>query len=505
MHSRRSLGRRMGVYLLVGIFLISASVEAGLVSALGQGSESMLAQLQGSTRTPTPNEDQSEQTDTAPRFTAAYDDPDVMAMLTELNSWRIEMGLWPLHPNETLTELAVQQAEYVLSLPSIPFGGEIHIGASGEYPGQRAVAEPYLWPTYGRQDRVAIGEIAYIGANEQVAIGYWRGSSIHNSTISSTGYREVGIAALPHPYGHIYIVVFGSRPDVLPVLVEPLEGQMYLSTERYRYSDNHEVMHDVVEYQILPAAEAEPDADAWEPWSVRVDDVPTFTEEFYVALTDGERVVVTTVDPSVDVAWLPENLDLASAEEGSDAEATATAAAQITVTPSVTPTRDPDLPTALPTLTPLPSATPSPTATSTPPPTATPSSTPTISPTPQVDALLIIYNSRSLAIVNRTSANIDLTPYRLVAGDQQLPLTDWDTEFATAPMSDLPAGDCVQVWSWREPGVLSQPDECRYRRSVIFINPDQRFWAAGDFEVYRNQELITVCSAEAGRCEVIAD
>src|SRR5688500_3878697 len=70
-----------------------------------------------------------------------------------LNAWRIEQGLWPLKINPTLEALALLQAQYVVSLREAPEGADIHLDGKGQGPAQRALLQPYEWPSYGRADR----------------------------------------------------------------------------------------------------------------------------------------------------------------------------------------------------------------------------------------------------------------------------------------------------------------------------------------------------------------
>jgi uncharacterized protein YkwD len=233
-------------------------------------------------------------------------EPVVLALIAALNEWRISTGLWPLRPNKMLEQMAVAQAEYVLSLPEIPDGGEIHTGPGGENPRQRAVE--YGWPYYGTSDRVAVTEIAYVGAGEDAALLFWESSPIHRQSALSAAYREVGVAALPHPYGFLYIVVLGARPNVLPVLIDPVESQLYLSTERYEYAATGGGIQEVVQVQVLPSAEGPVDDAAWTPWALTLPAPEGLGVPFYVVYSDGINQLITEVNPAVDVAWLPSNL-----------------------------------------------------------------------------------------------------------------------------------------------------------------------------------------------------
>ena len=164
------------------------------------------------------------------------DDQAAQAILQLINGWRMTNGVWPLKINPTLTQMALDQANYVSSLPEIPAGGEIHVGRFGELPPARAVLPPYSWTSYGNAANTAVGEIAYVGATTAAAMDFWANSTIHRNTALNPAYREVGVAAIPNKLGHMYVVDFGSRPDILPVTADLQNQKLYLSNERYRWA-----------------------------------------------------------------------------------------------------------------------------------------------------------------------------------------------------------------------------------------------------------------------------
>jgi uncharacterized protein YkwD len=168
-----------------------------------------------------------------PTVAQSLNDPTpALEILAYLNQWRVESGLAPLKPNDTLHNLALEQAAYLSLLPDIPGGNAMHLGQGGETLRERAAR--HNWPTYGEGGLAAIAEVGWVGQIEG-ALTFWQGSSIHTETITNPGFREVGIAAVPHPWGHVFIVVLGSRPDVLTALVDPSGSQLYLTQDIFRY------------------------------------------------------------------------------------------------------------------------------------------------------------------------------------------------------------------------------------------------------------------------------
>ncbi|GAB4470487.1 MAG: hypothetical protein Kow00124_06640 [Anaerolineae bacterium] len=399
-------------------------------------------------------------------------DAEQLAVLAALNEWRISQGLWPLKINETLQQMALDQARYVLLLPAIPAGGDIHLGPGGKQPAERALG--YGWPYYNTAAQVAISEIAYVGASPDAALTFWRGSAIHNSAVTNPAFREAGVAVLPHSLGDLYLVVLGARPGMLPALYDPQSGLLYLSSERYRWAAGDRIQ-DVTGVQVLPSSTSTIDPAGWQPWSLTTSAPPSPAAPFAVALTDGTHQVITEVNPAVDIAWLPGNLGLAA---GGVAAAPQDSAALTPAAPAPAQPPQAAQPTAIP-----------------------PTSAPPVVTTGGDGStdIAIIYDAISLTIVNTSDSAIDLTGLVLSGGSTSVPIELWATQWLTVPLYEFPAGDCLQIWRWDydDPG---QSPECRYRRSAIYIQPEKLFWT-GPFELRRGDALLAACTSGPARCE----
>lgn len=373
-------------------------------------------------------------------------DPLALEVIARLNDWRLVQGLWPLKLNDTLTQMAQDQADYLASLPTAP--DDWHRGPDGSNP--RTRAPNYGWPSYNTPEQVAVGEIAYTGASVDAALNFWDGSQIHHDTVINDSFREVGAAVLPHPFGHLYIVVFGSRPNILTALLDPASDMVYLSSERYRWAASGERIQDIVDVRIIGADEGENGAEVWRPWQLYLRDPGT--DPLEVEYSDGGRTVIVPVDKMTDVAWLSTNLpdDL---YEQAVAEATEQEA-----------------------------------------------ELPALGPEPSGDVVLS-YDEHTLAVVNDTGQNVDLSKLVIGEGEGALPAQRWQTAWLSAPLDSFPTGDCLQVWSWDEPDP-GQPPDCGLRRAVIYIAPEQRFWAANDFNVSYDGQVLADCPAAAGECRV---
>jgi hypothetical protein len=391
---------------------------------------------------------------------AAQQDTDAaLELIAALNAWRIDEGLWPLALNPTLERMAVAHATYLLTLPDLPEGGDIHLGPNNETPQDRA-RNDYDWPVYGRADRIIIGENAHVGHSADQAITYWKGSDVHRRAALNPAYREVGVAALPHPFGHLYIAVFGGRPNVLPVQVDPAAGVMYLSNDSNTGACSGDWLCDATQIRLLDADGA-PLGD-WQAWAATLP-LPA-VDNFQVEFSDGQRQVVTAVNTATNRVLLPGQVVVAAVQE-----------------------------TPAPTVEAPPAATPEPT------------STPTAEAAPPAASgggktVMLIYDARTLALINESGQELDLTGVTLVSGAGKLPVTAWDTQWLSKPLQAFPAGDCLQVWSWNEPDGFAQPRDCRYVRGIITIAPEGLFWGTNAFEVQANGFTLTRCQAGSGQC-----
>jgi uncharacterized protein YkwD len=396
-------------------------------------------------------------------------------VIAALNAWRLEKGLWPLKPNTTLDTLALGQAQYLISLPELP--DDMHAGRRGEDP--KARAQQAGWPSYNRSEQIAIGEIAYVGKDVTSAINWWQRSPIHQRTVENPAYREIGVGVLPHRFGSLIIVVLGGRPNVLPALTDPQAGRLYLSNEQYQWAASGDGWVYNASRVRLFDSEGRPLSITWQDWTPFVPLPSVSGDRLFVAYTNGNQQAISEVRLNTDRVLLPGQ----SAPPVVNVVPTALPA--LTATPPPTTSVGAALPaTAPPTLVP-PTALPGPTSTSL-----------------AHEDVRIVYDNRSLALVNVSDRPLDLTGLVLVQGSSRLPASNWQTQWMTVSMSAFPARDCVQVWSWSEPAALNPPSICRIQRSVINLAADRLFWTKGPFDVYQGAMLITTCPAGGGTCAV---
>lgn len=448
-----------------------------------------------------------------PPPTPAYPDLTTLNVIATLNRWRLDQGLWPLRINDTLTTMANDHADYLLSLPSLFANGDIHAGRSGENPRQRA-QQFYGWPHYSNIDQVAVGEIAYAGASLDAAVGFWRTSDIHARTVVSPGYREIGVAVKPYAGGNLYIVVFGSQPGVMTALYDPATSLLYMSSERYRWSMGGDWIHEASQVQVVDPPDGEINAGRWLNWLLAAPPPASGNPPFRVAYNDGTRQTTISVDPGKDIAWLPSNLSIAQEGGAPLVAPTRDASAPPTATP-LPPTATAVPPTAAPTSTPPGQSgnapgqqrTPQPTATAVPPTTVPPTAT---SPGQSGNApgqsgsgrgVTVIYDEHSLSIVATSPGRTDISRLELRGSGVWLPISRWSGSWLKTPLTDFSTGSCVQTWAMNEddPG---EPPECKLRQSATYQSPQYLFWTQGDFEVAWDGMPVATCQLGAGRCEV---
>lgn len=247
---------------------------------------------------------------------------DEIAQLADrINTWRVSQGLHPLAHNGVLEGMAASQADWLASQPGFNVA-EIHNGRQGEDPRARSQFPEFAWPTFGHPARMSVTEIAGIGSINS-AMQFWQGSKLHSDSALSLRYREMGIAIrdLPNSSDKVYIVVFGSRPNVIPAQVDLNERLVYLTREE-RTDWQGDWMGYPNRLRLFDTTQA-PLSD-WIQWQ-RYIDLPTVSGDFFYILfqaTDGKTVYTrvdlepewTIIEPPTAAA--PEEPSLASEVDG---------------------------------------------------------------------------------------------------------------------------------------------------------------------------------------------
>jgi uncharacterized protein YkwD len=414
-------------------------------------------------------------------------------VIAQINAYRLENNLQPLAVNARLETMARDQALYVTSLPTLPEGNDMHIDGSGRTARQRALLDPYHWETYGSDVQVSVGENAGEGSVNFV-MNFWKNSDIHNQALLNPTYREIGVWAIPDKYGYVIFVDLGGRPDVLPVLVDPLNNELYISNEYYTQG-NGNWLREAKTIRLFNAS-GEPLTGVI-PWQNQMPVPANAGDKLFVLFDDGRTQLIQQVDLQRDWVLLPDTLAL---EPSSAAPAVAAAASATPV-----PTSAPALPvasatpvqaaaTAVPTPT-IPAASIAPTL-------AAPAPTATLAPAsaPTSPDIRLIYDDHSLTLLNITDRRIDISGVAITGGGITLATTRW-TVVAPVLLDDFMVGGCLQVWSWDEPMDLPQPAACTTRLSYIYTAPGTLFWTQGDFSITQGGAVIATCAKGAGTCD----
>ncbi|MFN8418375.1 MAG: hypothetical protein U0528_03885 [Anaerolineae bacterium] len=291
---------------------------------------------------------------------------------------------------------------------------------------------------------------------------------------------------------YLFYMTFDGRPNVLPVLYDPNNNWLYLSADRSRYGPNKDWKD--VQVQLLDASQ-KPFGDMVR-WSRTLLLPPNVQGTVYVKFSGPGVNVTTKVDLQNDIAILPSTNSLMSVSRQVQtvaiAESQPTPAPTIIVanpTATITPTpRAGTVATVAPTITPIAAAA---TATIT----ATKAATlaPTAISVAEVD-LTITYTSKALIVRNSSKKNLNLTTLQIGTTTMQ----QW-LRTASFPADAFPPNHCVQVLAR---GVSTAPTvaECRFVRSEV--QAVNAYWLQGSFDVLYNGDVIQICQAAAGKCEV---
>lgn len=421
-------------------------------------------------------------------FTTTYAQEQDTALATEvvarINEWRIEEGVWPLRTNTTLEAMALSHAQYLASLSELP--DDLHAGETGLNPRERALLEPFDWPHYELPAQIAIGENAGIGTVDY-AMNYWHNSETHRNTALNPAYREVGVAAVPYKNQHIFIVVFGGRPNILPALFDPRDGQtIYLSNESFEYANFFDSIHSVVSIQLFNA-DGQPLFNEPIPWSDRIT-IPDGTQGIiYMLLTDGEHQILSVVNLETDVVITLDSMIAPEAVEEAIEETVETVAE----TTGSSDTADTVTDTEVVQSTPAPAE-----------PTATPTLEPTVAPTEASDEpdILMVYTNDTLDILNVSGENADWSTLEL-RGVITVPFTQF-TRVTEVDLTAFPNRHCLQVRSNGVSGDVVKQDNCNWVRSLVTVQPDRLFWKQTPFDVVRNGVVVGTCQPEESVCAI---
>ena len=378
---------------------------------------------------------------------------EIVTLANELNDWRLSINLSPLVYSPKLEAMAQAQLDYLLSLPEIP--ADIHRGAQGEYPRERSQFPQFAWEYYGFPANVSVTEIAAIGSINS-AMSFWQNSDIHTRSVTNPAYREVGIAVNKLDANNtLYIVVLGSRPNVLPAYIDSTTNTLYLTNENFVSNAPPSWLTNVGRYRLFD--ETGRMVQDWQEWQASQTLPDNAGNTIFVLYEDGEgkqSLWEAIVDPN----WAREEL---------------ANPVYITATPALNPTNTPN-----PTVTPAPQATQAP------------------------DTVTLVYDSATFTIISTSSDGVDISNLGFKRGDIIVPIELWLNNGVELPINNFPEGHCLRAWSWETSGDFPNPEQCRFVRSIATLSPARLFWASFGFDVLLDDVLIGNCMADVGVCSI---
>jgi hypothetical protein len=302
----------------------------------------------------------------APTSIYAQESPLVAEWLAAVNQARLGESFAPCALSPQLTTAAQRHAADVAT-NGFTNPGDVHQGSDGTHEQERVAVTGYTAWTWNSGGLI-VDENMWSGHGTiDDAMAFFLGSTVHRSNIFSTRYREIGIGVASGTDGtYYYVLVFGVRPNVLPIFVndeaastDSPEVAIRLTNEEARPDgEGAGKMGRAVEIRI--SNQRDWDGQPWQPWEPLVPwTLPEVAGEHavYVQFRDAAGRTAESVDTIV-----------------------------LEVGASVLPTSAPPSPTPEPTATPIPptlepTATPEPTAMPEPTMTFTPEPLPTVEPT----------------------------------------------------------------------------------------------------------------------------
>jgi len=140
--------------------------------------------------------------------------PPEQRIVQLINQARIAQGLSPL---AVTTELSASAKAHAADM--VQYGYMEHSGRDGSTPQSRASKSGYVAPS-GTSWLVL--EVISARQTAEAAANWLLSDRLHRGVLLRNYWREMGAAYVEGgPYGQMWVVEFGCRPNVLPVVAEP--------------------------------------------------------------------------------------------------------------------------------------------------------------------------------------------------------------------------------------------------------------------------------------------
>ena len=125
-----------------------------------------------------------------------------------------------------------------------------------------------------------------------------------------------------------------------------------------------------------------------------------------------------------------------------------------------------------------------------------------LAPTPAPPDIRLIYDDENMTLINISDTPIDISYLTFVSASGELLAVEWNSEFLTTRLTEVPSGDCLQAWV----GINTNPpltDQCAKRHGWINTDTYAQFWLNAEAFVVRNNGLpLGFCSGYFGTCEL---
>jgi hypothetical protein len=177
-----------------------------------------------------------------------------------INQARVAQGLGPLALTPELNAAAKAHAEDMAAR-----GYMEHTAPNGSTPQSRAIKHGYAAPA---NSAWLVLEVISARQTAEAAANWLLSDRLHRGVLLRGYWREMGAAYVQGgPYGQFWVVEFGCRPNVLPVIAEPTASggvTLRLSNEECTPTGSGEAIGKATE--IMVSDNASFDGAAWEPF-----------------------------------------------------------------------------------------------------------------------------------------------------------------------------------------------------------------------------------------------
>ena len=152
-------------------------------------------------------------------FPASAQELDLVAQwLAQVNQARFDAGLAPYRLSGNLSAAAQRHAADVAT-NGFTNPGDVHQGSDGTHEQERVAGTGYVAWTWTDGTPV-VDENMWSGQGTiEDAMTFFLGSPVHRDNILSARYREIGIGVATSGDTLYYVLVFGVRPNVLPIFI----------------------------------------------------------------------------------------------------------------------------------------------------------------------------------------------------------------------------------------------------------------------------------------------